>query len=176
MSETIAVAGVVGSTPERRTTAKGAELATFRLASHLRRFDRETGRWVDASTNWYTVTAWRRLGQNVLASIEKGDRVIVTGSLKVSTFEKQDGSTGMSVDLVADHIGHDLTAGTTKLVRNPREERAASPSMTASAAGQDAFDETGAATAASAPAGEGEGPVDEWARPGVGELVGAPPF
>lgn len=176
MSETIAVAGVVGSTPERRTTAKGTELATFRLASHLRRFDREEGRWVDTGTNWYTVAAWRRLGRNVLDSIEKGDRVIVTGSLRVSTYERQDGSTGTAVDLVAHHIGHDLTAGTTKLVRNPREERAAAPSVTAASGRQDAFEEADGATVAAAPGGEGEGPVDEWARPGVGELVGAPPF
>lgn len=113
MTDTITITGTVGTEPTTRTTQSGVNVASFRLASQLRRYDREQNRWNDAGTNWYTVSAWRQLGKNVAESLSKGDRIIVTGALRIRAFERQDGSTGTSMDIDATAIGHDLNVVTT---------------------------------------------------------------
>lgn len=142
MGETITITGIVGTDPAPRTTPSGAELVSFRLASPIRRQDRATGAWVEQGTSWYTVTAWRALAKNVIASIAKGDRVLVTGELRIRSYERQDGSTGLAADVDARAIGHDLTFQTTSAVKTTFERRgeplpAASPEPAMAGAGAD---------------------------------------
>lgn len=62
-------------------------------------------------TNWFSVRAFRSLGLNVLASIKKGQPVVVVGKLKVRFWEGEHGrNTAVDVDAVS--IGHDLALGT----------------------------------------------------------------
>lgn len=111
MSDTvITITGNIATEPEDR--ARGATpITSFRLASTQRRFDKESNRWVDAHTNWFTVSAFRQLAVHALRSLHKGQRVIVTGKLKVRTWENASGK-GTSVDIEADAIGPDLLWGT----------------------------------------------------------------
>jgi single-stranded DNA-binding protein len=44
-----------------------------------RRRDKESGEWVDGRHLSVSVTRWRTLAESVLASLSKGDPVIVTG-------------------------------------------------------------------------------------------------
>jgi len=64
MSEYISVAGLVATTPRHLVTPDGLPITSFRLASSHRRYDRNQERWVDAETNWFTVTAFRQLAIN----------------------------------------------------------------------------------------------------------------
>lgn len=117
MGDSMTIIGIVGTDPVAKTTAAGTPMATFRLASPIRRQDRETGAWSEVGQNWYTVTAWRALARNVQQSIRKGERVIVAGELKVRPYERPDGSSGTAVDLDARAVGHDLAFQTTTAVR-----------------------------------------------------------
>jgi single-strand DNA-binding protein len=45
--------------------------------------------WVDGQTSWYTVHAWRTLGNNVAASVHKGDAVVVHGRVRVDVWERE---------------------------------------------------------------------------------------
>jgi single-strand DNA-binding protein len=112
LTDTMTVIGVIGTDPRSIDTANGTPMTTFRLASAQRRYDRAAQRWIDGSTNWYTVNAFNGLAGNALASLARGDRVIVTGRLTVRPWEVG-GKSGTDVSLNADGIGHDLAWGTT---------------------------------------------------------------
>ncbi len=116
MTDTITITGFVATTPRRMTTSAGLDIASFRLASTQRGYDQEAQRWVDGETNWYTVSAFRQLAINLFVSVEKGDRVIVTGALRIRSWESGD-KHGTNVDVETDSIGHDLTWGTSEWTR-----------------------------------------------------------
>ena len=79
MTDTISLTGLVATTPKHVVTATGLTITSFRFASTQRRYDRAEQKWVDGDTNWYTVATFRQLATNVVASVQKGQRVIVTG-------------------------------------------------------------------------------------------------
>jgi single-strand DNA-binding protein len=116
MTDTITITGLVATAPRHLTTSEGLSITSFRLASAQRRFDRSKQRWVDGETNWYTVTTFRQLAMNAISSIDKGDRVIVTGRLRIRDWESGDRA-GTNIDVEADAVGHDLTWGTAKFAR-----------------------------------------------------------
>ncbi|WP_082914322.1 single-stranded DNA-binding protein [Microbacterium sp. H83] len=119
MYDIITIVGNVATDPTQGRTANGVAVTNFRVASTHRRFDESTQTWVDVVTNWYSVAAFRQLGENAKASIRAGDSVIVTGKVKIRAWENN-GRQGTSVDIDADAIGHDLRWGTTAYRRNSR--------------------------------------------------------
>ncbi|MFF8816135.1 single-stranded DNA-binding protein [Streptomyces pactum] len=84
MNETlVTVVGNVATQPEYRLTASGAGVVRFRLAATARRWDRTRQSWVDGSTSFYTVWAWRSLAENLAASVTLGEPLVVHGRLRV---------------------------------------------------------------------------------------------
>ncbi|MFM6963409.1 MAG: single-stranded DNA-binding protein [Micrococcales bacterium] len=123
MSEFITVTGLVATTPRHLVTQDGLPITSFRLAAAHRRFDRKENKWVDGETNWFTITAFRQLAINAAGSIAKGERVLVSGKLRVRDWDNGERA-GTSVEVEADSLGHDITWGTsvftrTVLVREP---------------------------------------------------------
>jgi len=116
MEQKISVAGLVATTPRHLVTADGLDIVSFRLASSSRTYDRAKGRWVDGNTNWFTITGFKSLATTTSASVGKGDRVIVIGSVRVRDWDNGDRA-GTSVEIEADAIGHDLNWGTSKFER-----------------------------------------------------------
>jgi single-strand DNA-binding protein len=121
MSDQITVTGLVATAPRHITTQEGLAITSFRLASLQRRWNRATNQWRDDETNWYSVSAFRILATNAAASLEKGHRVIISGRLKVAQWETEERS-GVSVDIEADAIGHDLMWGQSQFERNRTPE------------------------------------------------------
>ncbi|WP_440709674.1 single-stranded DNA-binding protein [Herbiconiux sp. YIM B11900] len=135
MPDLLTLTGVVATPPRHITTNSGLEITSFRLASSQRRFDRDQKRWVDADTNWYTVNTFRQLALNTAASIERGQHVVVTGRLRIRSWETGEKS-GTTIDLEADAVGHDLSWGTsvyTKSVTIPAPDAPAGSGWAASA-------------------------------------------
>ena len=116
MTDQISLNGLVATTPRHITTSEGLAITSFRLACSQRRYDRTQQRWIDGDTNWYTVSAFRALAQNTATSTAKGDRVIVTGRVRIRDWENTDRS-GTTVEIEADSIGHDLCWGTAVYTR-----------------------------------------------------------
>ncbi|MFG6401612.1 MULTISPECIES: single-stranded DNA-binding protein [unclassified Microbacterium] len=112
MTDLITITGNLAYEPEQKTIAPGVTVTNFRVGSTHRRFDKSTERWVDDYTSWYAVTARRTLGEHAFASLHKGDRVIVTGRLRVREWDNGT-KRGLAVDIEADAVGHDLLWGTT---------------------------------------------------------------
>lgn len=111
MQDTITLRGRIATEPSERTTHTGVTVVNFRLATTERRFDRSTGDWVDAHTNWYNVAVFGRQGTNVLQSTKKGNPVVVHGRQRIRDWSTEDRS-GTSVDVVAEAVGLDLNYGT----------------------------------------------------------------
>jgi single-strand DNA-binding protein len=116
LTDTITLTGLVATHPRHLVTTEGLTITTFRLASSQRRFDRAQERWVDGDTNWYTITAFRQLAVNSAGSVHKGERVVVTGRLRIREWDNGE-RTGINVDIEADALGHDLTWGTASFTR-----------------------------------------------------------
>ena len=116
MSENISVAGLVATTPRHLVTQDGLPITSFRLAASSRRYDRQQSKWVDGETNWYTVTSFRQLAINCASSINKGERVLITGKLHIRDWDNGERA-GTSVEIEADHIGHDLMWGSAAFTR-----------------------------------------------------------
>ena len=115
--DTITITGNVATPPELKHTPAGVTIATFRVASGRRRYDRGTESWIDAGTNFYTVSAFRTLADHAYQSLQKGDRVLLTGRLRVREWENGT-RRGTAIEIDADAIGHDRLWGTTTFVKD----------------------------------------------------------
>ena len=102
----------------RTRRAGDALVASFRVASTPRRLNRSTGEWHDGPTQWYTVNAWRALGEHCASSLRRSDPVVVHGRLTQSTWVNQDGVEMNSLDVDASFVGHDLSRGTTVFTKS----------------------------------------------------------
>ena len=117
---TINVIGNAVSDPERRLTAGGIPVTSFRFACNSRRWDPVAGRSVDNPSSYYTVTCWRQLADNVAGSIVKGQPVVVQGFLKRRVHVRSDGQKITYDDIEARSVGHDLSRGVARFSRTPR--------------------------------------------------------
>lgn len=120
MSASISLTGNVGTDIE--VHGGGAHewtYANFRMASTDRLL--RNGTWQDGTTLWLSVLCKnRQLAENVKASIAKGDAVVVTGRLTMSTFTRDDQQVERFV-LEATSVGHDLCRGTSTFRRRERQ-------------------------------------------------------
>jgi len=116
MTDTISLTGIVATPPRHIVTGDALSITSFRLASTQRRFDRNQERWVDGDTNWYTITTFRQLAINVAACVTKGERVVVSGRLRVREWDNGE-KQGLNVEVEADALGHDLMWGTSTFSR-----------------------------------------------------------
>jgi hypothetical protein len=105
---------------ELRFTTNGDPVASFRMASTTRRFDRATERWIEGDTHYVTVTCWRNLASNVVQSLKKGMPVIVYGRLRSREVSRPCGDSSHTVryqDIEAYAVGPDLSRGTAVFTR-----------------------------------------------------------
>lgn len=121
MNETVVtIQGNVVNDVTIRTTRAGFDVATFRVASTPRRFDRQIDQWVDGSTAFYQVSCWRGLAHNVAESLTKGQPVIVYGRLTQRMFERDIGGQTVRTyvsDIDAFCVGPDLCRGVAEFRR-----------------------------------------------------------
>jgi single-strand DNA-binding protein len=128
---TIQLSGNVATDVRHRETDTGLHIASFRLATTPTRFDSAQRAWVDQPTSYYSVTCFRYLAQNVAESLQKGEPVVVTGTLRIAEWEK-DGRSGKDAEIVATSVGHDLNRGIAGFRRVTRS-RLVAPAVDAAA-------------------------------------------
>ncbi|WFR74288.1 single-stranded DNA-binding protein [Prescottella defluvii] len=115
-----AVVGTVITDPVKRETGGGEEVMSFRMASNVRRRDRESGESVDGGTLYLTVSCWRRLVQGVGATLMKGDPIIAYGELRTNEYRTRDGEPRSDLEMRASAVGPDLARCSAKLERAGR--------------------------------------------------------
>jgi single-strand DNA-binding protein len=173
MTEQITVRGYVATDPESRNLPDGTVVVTFRLASTPRWFDQQSSAWRDGHTNWFSVQAFRTLGLNALASIKKGQPVVVVGKLKVRFWEGEHGrNTAVDVDAVS--IGHDLALGTACFQRtvtsSPAAEHSGATGPDGDSTAQPAPGEAADASGESRDPAADDPPAPEGVDPETGEI------
>jgi len=116
MQQLVTIQGIVATTPRHLITQDGLPITSFRIASTTRKFDKEQNMYVDGETNWYTVSAFKALAINASNSLHKGERVNVAGKLRIRDWDNGERA-GVSVEIEAETIGHDLAFGTSVFTR-----------------------------------------------------------
>ncbi|GAB3125986.1 single-stranded DNA-binding protein [Glaciibacter psychrotolerans] len=116
MKNRITITGIVGSELSEATQAAGGIITKFRLVSNQGYYDKSNV-WIETGANWYNVSAFRKLAPNVRDSLRKGEHIIVGGSLYLKEWVSGD-KKGISLDLDAEFVGHDLNWCTTRSQRN----------------------------------------------------------
>lgn len=116
----ITLMGNLVDDPELRFTSSGAAVASFRVASTPRTYDRNSGEWKDGESLFLTCSAWRQLGENVAESLQKGMRVVVSGRLRQRSYETREGEKRTVFELDVDDVGPSLRNATAKVTKISR--------------------------------------------------------
>ena len=103
----VQIIGNVTRDPELRFTTSGAAVCSFGIAWTPRRRN-ANGEWEDGETSFFNCSAWRDLGENIAASINKGNRVVVTGSVRSRDWEDRDGNRRTSIEIDVDECSPSL--------------------------------------------------------------------
>lgn len=114
------IMGNATADPSERTH-DGTVSALVRIAVTGRYYDASKSDFTDRKTEFITVFARRQLARNLLASVKKGQPLIVTGRLSSSEWTDQDDTPRHSLNLQAEAIGHDLTYGTATFTKPLRQ-------------------------------------------------------
>ncbi|MBY8849457.1 single-stranded DNA-binding protein [Saccharothrix longispora] len=117
----VTVCGNVASGIAHSKVRTGCSRASFRLFTAERRWDGEQRAWVDGDQMFLSVTCWRALADNVHASLDKGDPVVVSGRMTIKEVEWE-GTPRQVLDIEATSVGPNLalcTSITTRPRRTP---------------------------------------------------------
>jgi single-strand DNA-binding protein len=111
------VTGYVATDPKAGYTRDGTRTLSMRVGWTPRRLDRATGDWVDQPSSFISVQCFRRVAENGAFSLRRGDPIVLKGTLRVREYSDQTGAKRISVDVVADTIGHDMSRGISNYAR-----------------------------------------------------------
>lgn len=132
----VTVIGNLVDDPELRFIPSGAAVASFRIASTPRTFDKQANEFKDGDALFLSCSVWRQAAENVAESLTKGMRVVVHGRLKQRSFEAKEGEKRTVVELEVEEVGPSLKYATAKVTRaakgqsgqsQPRQQPAGDP-------------------------------------------------
>ena len=95
--EKVFLIGNLTRDPELKETPSVVSVCRFSVAVNR-------GYGDDQTTDFFNVTAWRGLAENVAKFCKKGSKVGVSGDLQLRKYEGNDGVERLSVDVVAQEI------------------------------------------------------------------------
>lgn len=94
----IQIAGHLGSDPEVRYTPSGQKVTSLRVATNIRRSNKE-------KTVWWKVTLWGDRFDKKLAYLKKGSAAIVWGEMGIpDIYTDKEGNPQTSFEIIAEHI------------------------------------------------------------------------
>lgn len=115
----ITIIGNLTRDPELRYTTGGTAVANFSVAYTPRRRN-ANGEWEDGDTSFFNCTAWRDLGEHIAGSFQKGQRVIVLGTMNQRFWEDDDGKKRNTYEIDVDDAGHSVKWGTSSFDKTER--------------------------------------------------------
>lgn len=144
----ITLEGRVVADPELKFgQGSGTAICKMRLVAADRKENKQTGEWEDTDTLWMDVTCFKKLAENVVESVVKGDLVIVTGKIRTEEWEDRDtGGKRSKVSMIADTVSASLQF---RIIPHGEARRTAAPAPAAQAYG------------AAAPSAYSQGPQEE---------------
>lgn len=99
----VAISGNIGSEPELRATNSGTQILSLSVAVNERVKNQQTGEWTDRA-NWVTCVIFGTRSEKLANYLHKGDKVAVSGRLRYSSWETQDGQKRSKLEVVVDEV------------------------------------------------------------------------
>lgn len=96
----IILIGNLTADPTLRATQSGTSVCQFTIAVN-RRFPGPDGQ---KQTDFFRINTWRQLAESCNKYLSKGKKVAIVGELQARTYEANDGTTRMSLDVSADEV------------------------------------------------------------------------
>lgn len=124
----ITILGNLTRDPELRFTPGGAAVVSFGIAVNRNIQDKGSGEW-QTQVDFFNVTAWYKLAENIAESLGKGDRVLVNGRLSQDSWEDKEGQKRSTVKIIANIVAPSLEFASCKIEKNPRAEGGVSDSI-----------------------------------------------
>ena len=100
MANIVILHGNLGADPELRVSASGMGILKLRVATNER--VKKGEEWVDHS-EWHSVTVFGKRCEGLAKILHKGSKVMVTGKLRTTSYEK-DGIKKYSTEILADDV------------------------------------------------------------------------
>lgn len=119
---TIHIVGNLADDPELRYLPTGGPICKFTVLTSPRK--NVGGEWRNEEGSPHFITAWNKLAENIAASLKKGNRVMVTATIRQHKFER-DGETQYRWETTAEEVGASLKwaeVGVTQMARASRGE------------------------------------------------------
>src|ERR687890_2616841 len=116
----LTVVGNLTAEPEMRFLPNGTAMVKFTVASTPRVFDRDKNEYRDGRPLFLVCTGWRDLAEHIAESLTKGTRVIVSGRLRLSRWETDQGEKRSAYGLDVDEIGPSLRFAQAKVQKMSR--------------------------------------------------------
>jgi len=98
----VTLLGNLGAEPELRMTNGGTGVLKLRLATSETYLDRNKQR--QERTEWHRVVVWGRRAEALGKILTKGDRILIEGSLRTSSYDDKDGNKRYTTEIKADRI------------------------------------------------------------------------
>ena len=98
----ILLIGRVGGDPEMRFTPDGTPVTSFSVAAN--RNSRQLDGSFKEETEWFRVSAWRKLAETCNQFLTKGKLIYVEGTLRTRSYDGKDGQKHFSLDVNAEKV------------------------------------------------------------------------
>ena len=100
------VTGYAAADPEMRFTQSGKPVANVSIPYTPRRYDQQTGQWVDAGdTVWVRASVWGDQAETFCEHVQKGQLLTLTGRPSVRAWAGNDGEPAAALNLNVDTWG-----------------------------------------------------------------------
>lgn len=96
----ITMTGNVVDDPSLRFTATGTAVVSFRVAANQRKRT-DAGGWVDGDSCFLSVSAWEDKAEAIAEQVQRGSKVVVTGTLKQRDYEDREGNKRQAYEVQA---------------------------------------------------------------------------
>lgn len=103
----VAFHGNVGKVKQAQFGNDGKCRITFSVAEGHQRFNKQTNVWDETGTTWRRVTVFGKRAETLADVLREGakQQVVVIGREETRAWQKDDGSSGESLEVVADVVG-----------------------------------------------------------------------
>ena len=95
--------GNLGQDTEIKSTAAGAAIANFSVATSESWKDKNTGQQVE-KTEWHRVVAFNRLAEIIGQYVKKGSKIYIEGSLRTRKWQDKEGKDHYTTEIVANEM------------------------------------------------------------------------
>lgn len=123
----VARIGNLTADPELRFSPSGTAVCNVNLAVNT---PKEAGNWHgEMDTTFYGLVSFGSVAENVAQSLQKGDRVVVTGEGRIRYWETDDGDIRSKKEILVQGIGPDLRFAQAQVIRMARRSPTSQPSQ-----------------------------------------------